>query len=177
MTSFRNASTHSYSTVCASKFLISEGFFGHQFYRCRSGKRGTSLLLQDMQVRVLRGHNACVNRTNKTQQYNHLGTSAAVQVLLGPSGVLSLQEGRLKGGWSPFSRAFSSPTPAANLRQAVIPLAATCQSLSTSETHTLLLCVLRPDSGFCISGRLLTSELLSVSSLHKRMHNSQVSRG
>lgn len=46
------------------------------------------------------------------------------------------------------------------------------------NTHTNSSSVsLRPDSGFCISGRLLTSQLPSVSSPHKRVHNSQVSRG
>lgn len=42
------------------------------------------------------------------------------------------------------------------------------------HTHSSL--HLRPDSGLCMSGRLLTSEPPSVSSLHERMHNHQVSR-
>lgn len=119
----------------------------------------------------------CLCQLDKYKQYNHPGTRACVQVLPRPSGLLYLHHWLLR--WDKAHSAglgcLCSPTSAVNLRQAVILLTATCQSTSTSEIHTDIPSFsvsLWPGLGFCLSDQLHTSELLSVSFLHKRMHNS-----
>lgn len=123
---------------------------------------------------------ACVDGINTNAQYNHRGTRACVvQVLPRPSAQFYLHHRLLWWDEAPTARqgCFSSPTSAVNLRQAIILLlTATCQSISTSETHTHTHI---PSSsvawlGFCLSDQVQTSELLSFSFLHKRMHNSLI---